>query len=75
MSVVVSVRIPKWVKEKLEAHNVNVAELIRNKLLEEARRLEEEELARRLEEFAQKLRGKVDPYELARIVCEERKKR
>ncbi len=75
VSVVVSVRIPRHVKETLEKHGVNIAEFIRQKLVEEAERLEEDELWDMIDEIARKLRDKIDPYEWARIIDEDRKSR
>lgn len=75
MSVVISVRVPKWVKEKLEKHGVNIAEVVRRSLIEEAEKAELEEVARELDELKSRLKGRIDPYELARIVDEERKGR
>ncbi len=73
MSIVISVRVPKWVKEELEKYNVNIADLVRRKLIEEIERLEEEELRRRLNELSKRLKGKLDPYELSRLIDEDRK--
>ena len=75
MSVVISVRVPRWVKEKLEEHGVNIAELVRRKLIEEARRLEEEELDRELEEVGRILAERIDPYEVAVLVREDSRNR
>jgi hypothetical protein len=72
MSTVISVRIPKWLKEKLEEHGVNIPELIRRKLLEELERIESEGLERRLEGLKTILQGKIDVRELAEIIDEER---
>ena len=58
MSVVISVRIPRWLKEKLEKYGANIPELIRRKLLEELERIETEDLERRLEELKVRLQGK-----------------
>jgi uncharacterized NAD(P)/FAD-binding protein YdhS len=74
LSTVISVRVPKWVKEKLEAHGVNIAELVRRRLMEEVEKLEEEELRRQLNELRDLLREKIDLYELAAIVDEERRR-
>ena len=72
VSVVISVRVPRWVKEKLEEHGVNIPELVRQKLIEEARRLEEESLDRELEELGRILAEKLDPSEVVRLVKEDR---
>ncbi len=75
MSVVISVRVPRWVKEKLEEHGVNIAELIREKLIEEARRLEDRWFDKELEEIGSILAERIDPYEFAEIIDEERRSR
>ena len=75
MSVVVSVRIPKRVKEVLDRHGINISEFVKKLLVEEARRLEEEELWENLEEIVEKMRDKFDPLEWARIVDEDRRLR
>ncbi len=41
MSVVISVRVPRWVKEKLEEYGVDIASIVRRKLIEEVEKLEE----------------------------------
>jgi CO dehydrogenase/acetyl-CoA synthase delta subunit len=75
MSVVISVRIPRWLKEKLEKYGINIPELIRRKLLEELERIETEDLERRLEELKVRLQGKIDVREFAEIIDEERRER
>jgi len=75
MSTVISVRIPRWLREKLEKYGVDVAEVIRRSLIEEVQRLELEEVEKQLDDLRERLKEKVDPYELARIVDEERRER
>jgi len=75
MSVVISVRVPKWLKEKLEKYKVNVAEVIRRSLIQEVERIEMEELEKVLDYLKESLRNRIDPYELARIIDEDRKGR
>jgi len=72
---VISVRVPKWIKEKLERYGLNIADIIRKRLLEEIERIEREELETQLEFLKEKLESRIDPYELARIIDEERKGR
>ncbi|MEL9940854.1 MAG: hypothetical protein QW348_08455 [Ignisphaera sp.] len=72
MSTVISVRVPKWVKEKLDRYGIDVAELVRKKLLEEVERIELEEIEKQLDVLRERLKNKIDPYELVRIVDEER---
>ena len=75
MSVVVSVRVPRWVKRVLEEHGVNVSEYVREVLVRRAEELREEELRRMRREVAEALWGRMDPAEWARIIDEERKSR
>ena len=75
MSTVISVRVPKWLKEKLERYCLNVADIIRKRLLEEVERIEREELEKELEFLKKRLKGRIDPHDLARIIDEERKGR
>ncbi len=66
--------VPRWVKEKLEEQGVDIASLVRKKLIEEAERLEEK-LEKLLEFLKEKLEPRVDLCKLTRIVDEERKNR
>ena len=75
MSAVISVRVPKWLKEKLEKYSLNIADITRKKLLGEVEKIEREELEKQLEFLRKRLKGRIDPYELARIIGEERKGR
>ena len=75
MSTVISVRVPKWLKEKLEKYGVNIAEVVRRSLLDEVERIEKEDVEKRLDILKDKLRNRIDPYELSRIIDEERRKR
>jgi len=69
------VRIPRRLREKLGKRGVDVAEALRRSFLKGARRLELEEVGRQLDALRERLKGKVEPYEFARIVDEERKER
>lgn len=64
MSVVISVRIPKRVKEVPDRHGVNISELLERVLVEEARRLEE---------VVERLRGELDPLKRAGLIKEGRR--
>jgi post-segregation antitoxin (ccd killing protein) len=75
MSVVVSVRIPRQLKEKLEKYGINVSELVRKKLAEEVEEIEREEIRKLLDELKSALQGRVDPRELSKLVEEEREER
>ena len=71
----ISVRVPKWLKEKLEKYGLDVADIIRKRLLEEVEKIEQEEIEKQLEFLKKRLKNRIDPYELARIIDEERKGR
>ena len=73
MSAVISVRVPKWLKEKLEKYGLNVADIIRKRLLEEVEKIEQEEIEKQLEFLKKRLKNRINSYELARIIDEERK--
>ena len=75
MSVVVSVRVPRQLKEKLEKYGINVSELVRKKLAEEVEEIEREEIRKLLDELKSALQGRVDPRELSKLVEEEREER
>ena len=75
VSVVISVRVPKWLKEKLEKYRVNIAEVVRKSLMEEVERLEREDLERQLDALRETIGKRIDPYELANLVDEERQRR
>jgi post-segregation antitoxin (ccd killing protein) len=75
MSVVVSVRVPRQLKEKLEKYGINVSELVKKKLAEEVEKIEREEIRKLLDELKSALQGRVDPRELSKLVEEEREER
>ena len=75
MSTVISVRVPKWLKEKLKKYGVNIAEVVRKSLLKEIEKIELEEIGKQLDTLRERLKSRIDPYELARIIDEERKGR
>jgi len=71
----ISVRIPRELKERLEKHNVSVSETVRKLLEEYVEELERVGLAERLENLKKRLGGKVDPQLIARLVREDREVR
>ncbi len=75
LSTVISVRVPRWIKEKLERYGVNIAEVVRRSLIEEIEKIEREEIEKQLDFLKEKLKGRIDPFELARIIDEERRRR
>jgi predicted DNA-binding protein len=73
-SVVISVRIPKELKERLEKLNVNVSEVVRELLEKYVEEAEEKLLAEKLRRIHERLGGKIDPVLIAKLVREDRRK-
>ena len=74
MSVVISARIPKELKEKARKYGINISEFIRRSLEEEIRRRELEEITRKLKKFRDKFRH-VDVDDVVKVVREIREER
>ena len=68
----VSVRIPRELKEKLDELNVNVSEIVRDFLEKYVEEVELEELRERLKKLRERLAGKVDASIIATLVREDR---
>ncbi len=72
---IITVRVPRKVKEKLEKYNVNVSETVRRFLDEYLTELEMKNLTERLESLRERLGGKIDPEQIANLVREDRESR
>ena len=72
---VITLRVAKEVKEKLEKYNVNLSETIRKLLDKYLAELELKDLEERLELIKERLGDKIDPNLIAKLVREEREKR
>ena len=71
----ISVRIPKELKERLEELNINVSEVVRGFLEEYIEEVELEKLRERLRRLRLRLAGRVDASTIAALVREDRVKR
>lgn len=71
-SVVVSVRIPRELKERLDKLNVNVSEIVRSFLEEYVEEVELRRLEERLTEIRKRLAGRIDAGTIAALVREDR---
>lgn len=69
---IITVRISRGVKEKLEKYNVNVSEIVRKLLDEYLAELELRDLEERLERLRERLSNKIDPKLVAELVREDR---
>jgi len=71
MSVVVSARVPKELKEELKRYGVNISEVIRRALEEELQRIKEERAKEVLKRAAEILK-KIPEDEIVRFIREDR---
>jgi len=69
---VITVRVPKEIKEKLEKYNVNVSETVRKFLSEYVSELEMRDLAERLEILRKRLGDKISPELIADLIRQDR---
>lgn len=74
-TVIISVRIPRRVKEKLEKMDVNMSEIIRKLLEKYIEENETRNLEKRLGRLREHLMGKIDPNLIAMLTREDREYR
>jgi len=72
---VITIRVARELKEKLEKYNVNVSETVRKLLDKYLLELEFKNLAERLEALRERLHDKIDPKLVAKLVREDRETR
>lgn len=72
---VITIRVAREIKEKLEKYNVNVSETVRKLLDKYLVELELKNLAERLESLKERLSNKIDPKLVAKLVREDRETR
>lgn len=72
---VITIRVAREIKEKLEKYNVNVSETVRKLLDKYLVELELKNLAERLELLRERLSNKIDPKLAAKLVREDRETR
>jgi len=69
---VITIRVSREIKEKLEKHNIKVSETLRKLLEKYLLELELKNLAERLEILKKTLNDKIDPKLVAKLVREDR---
>ncbi|MEM2104019.1 MAG: hypothetical protein QW717_03915 [Candidatus Bathyarchaeia archaeon] len=69
---VITIRVAKEIKEKLEKYNVNISETVRKLLDKYLVELELKDLGERLERLKERLSNKIDPKLIAKLVREDR---
>jgi len=72
---VITIRVPREIKEKLKKYKVNVSETLRALLDEYLVELELKNLSKRLELLKERLSSKIDPNVVAKLVREDREMR
>ena len=72
---VITIRVAREIKEKLEKYNVNVSETVRKLLDKYLAELELQNLSEKLESLKERLSGKIDPKMVAKLVREDRETR
>ena len=72
---IITIRVAREIKEKLEKYNINVSETVRKLLDKYLVELETKNLAERLELLKKRLSSKIDPKLVAKLVREDREKR
>ena len=72
---VITIRVAREIKEKLEKYNVNVSETVRKLLDKYLVELELKNLSEKLESLKERLSGKIDPKMVAKLVREDRETR
>jgi predicted DNA-binding protein len=72
---VITVRVTRETKEKLEKYRVNTSETVRELLDKYLLELELSNLAERLDLLRERLSGKIDPKTVADLVREDREVR
>jgi hypothetical protein len=69
---IITIRVAKEIKEKLEKYNVNISETVRKLLDKYLVELELKDLGERLERLRERLSNKIDPKLIAKLVREDR---
>ncbi|MEM2122978.1 MAG: hypothetical protein QXE79_05005 [Candidatus Bathyarchaeia archaeon] len=72
---VITIRVTKEIREKLEKYNVNISETVRKLLDKYLMELELKDLEERLERLRERLSNKIDPKLVAELVREDREVR
>ncbi|MHA1253344.1 MAG: hypothetical protein ACTSRP_25430 [Candidatus Helarchaeota archaeon] len=74
MSDIITIRIPKKLKQKLKEFNIDVANLVRNTLSEEVKRRETEIILKSIENLDNVIK-KLDCDEIVQMIREDREGR
>jgi len=75
MSVVVSAKVPKELRERARRYGISISKVVRRTLEAEVAKAEEEKLRTALDEVSHKLKRRVSKEDLVRAVRESREGR
>lgn len=75
MSVVVSAKVPKELRERAHRYGISISELVRRTLEAEVTKAEEEKLRTSLSEVSRKLKKSVAKEDVVRAVRESREEK
>ncbi len=75
MSVVVSAKVPKELRERARRYGISISKVVRRTLEAEVAKAEEEKLRTALDEVSRRLKRKVAKEDLVRAVRESREGR
>lgn len=71
----ITIRVARNIKEKLEKYNINVSETVRKLLDKYLVELELKDLEEKLDQIRERLSDKIDPQLIAKLVHEDRETR
>jgi ferredoxin-fold anticodon binding domain-containing protein len=71
----ITIRVARNIKEKLEKYNINVSETVRKLLDKYLVELELKDLEEKLDQIRERLSDKIDPQIVAKLVREDRETR
>ena len=75
MSVVISAKVPKELKQKAKRYGLKIGKLVRKTLEKEIRRIEQEKLSKDLDELSHTLKGRLSRDDIAKAVRTSRDER
>lgn len=71
----ITIRVTRELKQKLEKYNINVSETVRKLLEKYLTELELKDLAQKLEQTKNRLSSKIDSKQIAQLVRQDRETR
>ncbi len=75
MSVVISAKVPKELKQKAKRYKLKIGKLVRKSLEKEVRRIEREKLSKDLDELSRTLKGRLTKGDIVKAVRSSRDER